>query len=191
MESKHPPKTNCHIRISGKIKIHLKTICCNAKPCCKHGSIPRCHGTHRIPQHTNIVCKQYLLPETAHKLHHAGCKQVAVFLPRIKLLCNRFVLYNRTGNQLREQSHIRPERNNIALHLRLPAVNVHRVGHCLECVKGNSDRKCQMKQRNFTAKQGIHIPNQKIRIFKKSQKRKINNHGLNHKISGSCPVPLF
>ena len=35
---------------------------------------------------------QYLLPETAHKLHHAGCKQVAVFLPRIKLLCNRFVL---------------------------------------------------------------------------------------------------
>ena len=42
MESKHPPKTNCHIRISGKIKIHLKTICCNAKPCCKHGGIPRC-----------------------------------------------------------------------------------------------------------------------------------------------------
>ena len=192
MKTKHLSQPDCHIRIPGKVKINLERVRCRPQPCRGHRNILHRHRHDRIAEDADIVRQQNLLSHTRHKPLHAISKIIhtlPVFLHH--LLCNGLILHNRPRNKLGKHRNISAIVNPIALYLRSSPVYIHRIRHGLEGKKRNTYGQRNPRHRQAYSQPPIDRAYDKIRIFKKSQKRKINNHGLNHKISGSCPVPLF
>ena len=51
------------------------------------------------------------------------------------------ILYDRTGNQLREAAHVKQQLGGVLLYHRFSSVNVHRIGEYLKGIKGDADGK--------------------------------------------------
>lgn len=79
---------------------------------------------------------------------------------------HRFILHNRSCDQLRKQGYIGRKCKDVFLCCNLPAININRIGHCLKGIKRNSNRKCYMQQRQPCPCNGIDTPDNKIRVLK-------------------------
>ena len=140
MESEHLAQSNCHIRISGKIKINLECISCCPQPCGCHRKTSRSHDRYGIPKNTDIICQQYFLTESDHKSVNTFCKICRILPSGLHLLCNRLILHNRSRNQLREHRHIGTILNPAYLDFRYPQIHIYGIGHGLERKKRNTYR---------------------------------------------------
>ena len=72
LKAEHPPETDGHIRVAGKIKVELERKGERAEP--RSGKAQLRSSGIDIPERADVVGEQYLLPETNGKTLHAGGK---------------------------------------------------------------------------------------------------------------------
>ena len=79
-----------------------------------------------------------------------------------KLLFNRRIADDRSGNKLREERDIGCETNKALLNCCFPAIYVYCVTESLECIKRNTDRKRQTQKRYFRVENAVYIAYKEI-----------------------------
>ncbi|CDD01690.1 uncharacterized protein BN636_00587 [Ruminococcus sp. CAG:382] len=118
MEAENPPHTDCHIRISRKVKIHLHSVSDNADPSTENGGIADIddssrrsfmNAEHKLNEQVEVVCEKYFFCQTDDKAASSFGKIGNCCFTRPDLTRNGFVTYDRTRDELREQRDIHEE----------------------------------------------------------------------------------
>ena len=99
-EPQHPSKADGHVGIAGKVEIDLETVGDDTQPCRQHrgSSLRGCC----LPQKADVICQQYLFPNTTGEAFHPIGKEVSGAIPVLQLVRYRLVADDGARNQLRE-----------------------------------------------------------------------------------------
>ena len=189
-EPQHPAKANSHVGVTGKVEIDLETVGDDTQPCRQYrgSSLRGCC----LPQKTDVICQQYLFPDTAGKAFHTIGKEVSGAIPVLQLLRYRLVADDGTRNQLGKQCHIRAEIDDVFLGPCLAPVDVDGIAHGLKGVEADADRQRQIRLGERRAEQGIDRADQEVTVFEYAQQAKVytNRHQQRDLCSPLSPVPL-
>ena len=99
-EPQHPSKADGHVGIAGKVEIDLEAVGDDAQPRRQHrgSSLRGCC----LPQKTDVICQQYLFPDTTGEAFRPIGKEVSGAIPVLQLVRYRLVADDGARNQLRE-----------------------------------------------------------------------------------------
>ena len=172
LKAEHPPETDGHIRVAGKIKVELERKGERAEP--RSGKAQLRSSGIDIPERADVVGEQYLLPKTNGKPLHAGGKLFGAETPRAKLGGHVLIPDDRPGDQLWEERDKCAEADKVFLFLRVASVNVDRIGHRLERVEGNADRQCNLRHRKPHKRQAVQVFRKESEIFKNEEHSQIH-----------------
>ena len=173
LKAEHPPETDGHIRVAGKIKVELERKGERAEP--RSGKAQLRSGGIDIPERADVVGEQYLFPETDGKPLHAGGKLFGTETPRAKLGGHVLIPDDRPGDQLREERDKCAEADKVFLFLGVAAVNVDRIGHRLERVEGNADRQREPERGDAYAGNAAERRGEQIEVFEENEQREVDN----------------
>ena len=152
-EPEHPPQTDSHVAVAGKVKVDLKSISRQPQPRPDSRQILGCQGL--IPQLANSVGKKDLLRRAHGEAPDAGDEFVQILPPLLQLIRHGFIAYNGTGDELGEQCYIRAKDDGILLHRRVLTVDVDGVAHGLEGIEADADRQRQPQHRQLQPRQSV------------------------------------
>ena len=173
LKAEHPPETDGHIRVAGKIKVELERKGERAEP--RSGKAQLRSSGIDIPERADVVGEQYLLPETNGKPLHAGGKLFGAETPRAKLGGHVLIPDDRPGDQLWEERDKCAEADKVFLFLRVASVNVDRIGHRLERVEGNADRQREPERGDAYAGNAAERRGEQIEVFEENEQREVDN----------------
>ena len=122
-EPQHPAKADGHVGVTGKVEIDLETVGDDTQPCRQHrgSSLRGCC----LPQKADVICQQYLFPDTAGKAFHTIGKEVSGAVPVLQLLRYRPVADDGTCDELGEQGHISAKIDDIFLSFRFTTIDIN------------------------------------------------------------------
>ena len=177
MKTQHPAHADSHIAVCAEIEIQLQGEGGCSKPCRRRTCRPCRQKADFFPQGSRPVGKKHLFEKPLHKPEQPIFHLFFLYLPAVQFLIHRGKTDNRPCHQLGKHGHIGEVGEIIFLRLHLFPVQINAVAHCLEGVKADPHGKPQPKRGERSAGQRVDRLNQKIRIFEKSQYRKIYHHG--------------
>ena len=138
VKAEHFSQTDRHIRVAGKVKIDLKGKCDDPKPRRNYGQFAV--AGNGAPQKPDIIGKQNFLSQSADEALDTFTEFVKGVGALVNLVDNGLIAHDRSGNKLRKQGDICPKGNDIFLYLGIAPIDIYRVAHRLEGIKGNTDR---------------------------------------------------
>ena len=141
LESKHLAKTDGHIGVAGKIKVNLEGKSQYAQPSGQNTHFGYFHSGNLRPKQSDIIGEKNLFSKSCDKPADAFSKEISIFPAAVELFGHSRITDNRSRNQLGEKSDISAEADDVFLHLGVSTIYVNSVGHCLEGIKRNPDRK--------------------------------------------------
>lgn len=89
--------------------------------------------------------------------------------------------FDRACHELWEEHHVQCVDSEVSLRALIPSVDLDRIAHCLESMKGQTDRKQNGEARNCVGppKEGEHstdIPVNEVEIFEKGQNSHVRTY---------------
>ena len=142
-EAQHPPQTDGHVGIAGKVKIEPKPVRNHTQPRSQHrgGRLNRCG----LPKQPDVVRQQHLFRDAADKTLHARSKQIGRAAAVLQFVRDCLVADDGTRDELWEQGHIRAEIDDIFLRFRFAPVDIDGVTHGLERIETDADGQRQVR----------------------------------------------
>ena len=185
-ESQHPPQSDGHIRIAGKIKINLQRKCDGRQPCQQNRLLPAAlQGSSKSPQ---LVGQQHFFGKAQHKarqpLSQILCRGVTLRQRSLHIA----VAHNRSGNQLGEHGNIGRQPEKGALRRHRAAVYIHSITQGLKGVKTDANGQRNRQQSQFRFQRRIHSREKKVGIFEIAQHRQLPSHRQNQKSLRRAPA---
>ena len=120
-----------------------------------------------IRRQSHRVRDNYLFPQTVTEPFDSITEAGQIRFSYCQLLLNIVVLYNRACNQLRKKRNVKRQIPQILLSLVFPSPHIYHIGHGLEGIKGNADRKSNISVRqHFFSKQTVANLQKEIKVFK-------------------------
>ena len=182
-------KADCHVGISRKVKIYLEGKSQRAQPCRRGADFRNRHESDFVPNHIYLIGKQHLLAESDDEPAHALRNLIEIGLSADKHLSDIRIAHNRTCDKLRKQRHIGRKSDKITLRQDFPPVDIYDIGDRLKCVKRNSNRQGNVQKAKPSAGDCVHRLDEKIRVFEKSENRKVSCDAQDQKRPGFCDNP--
>ena len=170
---------DCHIAVAGKIKIHMKCICCSVKPEKQHRFVIG------LPKYAAQLAKQIgnqdFFSKSQKKAAHPQRRLLRRVSALLQLRSDIRITDNGACNQLRKKSDIRRQINEVLLRANRSSVNIHSVAEDLKGIEADSDGKRHAQQRHSQACHCIEIADKEIRVFEISQHGKAEGDGKHEK----------
>ena len=94
----------------------------------------------------------------------------------VQLVGDRLVGDDGSGDELREESHIRAEGDDVFLWFGVAAVDVYRVGHGLKCVEGDADRERDAGEGQGGSDERVDGSREEVVVFEEPEERQIDDH---------------
>ena len=92
MKSQNCSQSDRHIRISGKIKIDLKSVCHNSYPRHQHTHLIIFQGRYLCPQKSEIVGQKNFFRKSRHKAFRSVADGIQVGTPFLKIFFDLMIL---------------------------------------------------------------------------------------------------
>ena len=167
LKAQHTSQSDGHIGITREIEVDLEGIQDHNQPGAQNGLLKCERLMIVVEEDVHRVGQQNLFGQSRAEALHARGEFIHRFLSVGELLVHVAVADDGTGNELREERDIGSEGNDTALHPRVAAVHVDRVGHDLEGVERNPDRQLQPFDRlqPAEARDERKILNEEIGVF--------------------------
>ena len=127
IESQHFTEADCHIGITAKIIINLHGIGKGSNPCRQHGSFGRTQRKNGVIDHSDIVRKDHLFPETLQEPHGSVSEFFSGNSPVLQLSFHIRITDDRSCDQLRKHGNISAILDPVFLSLRVSLVYINRV----------------------------------------------------------------
>ena len=146
MKSKHPAKTNGHIRIPGKVIINLQGICQGPEPGQRSRQVMGRNRKEIVRTLAQDIGNQRLFGQSDNKTADTDGQVRAIGAPFMQPFCYIMVTDNGSGDELGKKRDIQGYVNGILLHLNFAAIQVNHIGHGLEGKKGNTNGQVNRRQ---------------------------------------------
>lgn len=193
VKAQHFAKADCHIGVAAEVEVDLEGKAYDAEPCRQHRLIRRGQRGNLFIYLTDIVGQQYFLGKSADEPSDAFIEFGAVNGAVIQLFGDIGIAYNWSGNQLRKHRDIGTEGDQTLLRVCFSAVQVNRIGHRLERIEADADRKTQSQLVDAGEAEQVQIADKEVIVFEEAQKTDIEDHAPGQNPAGFLPVgiPVF
>ena len=176
MEAEHPPETDGHIGITGKVIVDLQRIEHRPEPGAKHSNLGQVTVHIRGQQRTGHIGHRDLFEQTDAESGNTPADVAGTSGSMVDLIGHIGITHDRPRHQLEIHRHIHNKAQKAFLSLDLSAVDIHHIGDGLESVEADTDGKCETRLRQRQAKDGIEILHQKTAVLEDAQQREIDGH---------------
>src|SRR5699024_7295269 len=139
-EPKHMPQADCHIAVAAEIEINLQHISNGCNPCGKNVQFSGTSSKQRICCNCHGVRNQDFFGKTYDKSYETFRNFFHICISVVDLFLYVMILYNGSGNELREKGNIEHHIPKILLWLHFSAINVNDIGQCLKGKERNTNR---------------------------------------------------
>ena len=175
-ETKHPPQTDSHVRVTGKVKIQLNGISDNSQPGITETKRFRLLGKNTVNHDGQRIGDQNLFGQTDDKTLQTDNNVGKGNRTLVNLFADVVILDNRSRHQLRKQYDIQSQLVNVFLRLNLAAVNVYQIRNGLKGIKRNAYRHNHVNKIKVKLQRGINVIDNKVKILEINQKTQIDQN---------------
>ena len=167
-------KSDCHITVTGEIKVDVQHECHGIQPIKQHRLIIGC--AEYIAELTQSVGNKDLLRKTQSKSPHT-CRSLCHAMSAVfQLLFHVHIADNRTCDQLREHGSVSREGDGVLLCRRVTTVDIHRIAHDLEGVEADADGQRHLGNGKRHTSQRFKVFRKEAGILKPAKNRKKGRH---------------
>ena len=176
LKAYHAAEADGHVRVTGEVEVDLQREGYDAQPGAENGEPAVGDGGVVVPELAEAVCDEHLLRHADHEALDAGGELVNAAGTEVELVRNVLVAHDGARDELREERDKGAEADIVALHVRVAAVDVYRVGHRLEGIERDAYRQGDAQRLDVDKRQEAKRLGDEVVVLEKAEQGQVDDH---------------